>query len=279
MPHPLTRSNPFGPRPAPRISFASPAGAALVSMSLAVSIVVAPPAGAQAPRNLTPAEVQQLPPYCPDTELLSGHKHSPRRSPRASHWESLMGDGFWALHHYCYGLVALNRLRFSAETGSRREFIIHQIIAEYYYVINNVPSTFVLLPEIWTRIGEAELLRANYGAAYNAYLKARELKPDYWPAYTQWAELLLSVKKSDDARKLIEEGLRYAPDAEPLRAMFSRLGGNPSRIVPVPRAPAALPAVAARSASSAAAAAPPAAQAPPFGAEQPVSAPAAIQPP
>ena len=93
-----------------------------------------------------------------------------------------MGIGFWSLHHYCYGLVALHRLQRSGVKGPKRDFTVHQIVSEYYYVINNVPGNFVLLPEIWTRIGEAELLRENYKAAYGAYENARQLKPDYWPA-------------------------------------------------------------------------------------------------
>lgn len=190
------------------------------------------PAQAATPQNPTAVEIQRLPTYCLDTEWFAGPKGSPRQSPRAAHWEQVMGYGFWALHHYCWGLVSLDRYHTSPLRGEARKFLVHQIISEYYYVLNNSPPDFILRPELLWRVGEAELLREGYGEAYEAFFRARKLKPDYWPAYSSWAEVLVKAKKPADARKLIEEGLTYAPDSTVLQSMLRKLGGDPSKIKP-----------------------------------------------
>lgn len=214
------------------------------------ALVVPAPATAAKPDNPTAFEISQLPPYCVDTEWFAGPKNSPRQSPKALQWEKMMGYGFWSLHHYCWGLVSLSRFHTSPLVGEARMFLVHQIISEYYYVLNNTPPDFILRPEVLLRLGEAELLRENYGGAYDAFIKARQLKPDYWPAYSKWAEVLIKAKKTADARKLIEEGLKYAPDAKVLLEMYRKLGGDLATIQSI--AAKAEPAAAAASATSAA---------------------------
>ena len=88
------------------------------------------------------------------------------------------------------------------------------------------------------------MLRENYGEAYEAFFKARQLKPDYWPAYSGWAVVLIKAKKTADARKLIEEGLMHAPQATVLQELFRKLGGDPAKIKPIGAIPAPPPAAA-----------------------------------
>ena len=58
-------------------------------------------------------------------------------------------------------------------------------------------------------------------------MRAREIKPDYWPPYARWAAVLVKANKKVEAKRLIEEGLRYSPDAAPLREQYHNLGGDP----------------------------------------------------
>lgn len=199
---------------------------------LSVWLLSNPPAAhAATPQNPTAFEISRLPSFCLDTEWFAGPKNSPRQSPRAAAWEQQMGYGFWSLHHYCWGLVSLDRFHASPGTGEARNFKIHQIVSEYYYVLNNSPPDFILRPEILWRLGEAELLRENFGAAYEAFFQARKQKPDYWPAYSAWAEVLIKAKKTADARKLVEEGLTHAPESKVLQGLLKKLGGDPGKFV------------------------------------------------
>lgn len=193
--------------------------AALLCLALAQGAV------AKKPENVTNGEIALLPPYCIDTEGFHyGHEYSKNRSPRASHWEGLMGKGFWTLHHYCWGLVELRRLQREGRTAPQYGARIRQIVSEYYFVIKNTQPGFVLLPEIWVRIGEAWVLAENWADAQEAYATARSIKPDYWPAYTQWADVLIKRGLKRDAEVLVREGLRQAPTAEALLAQARLLG-------------------------------------------------------
>lgn len=196
--------------------------------ALVASLWAGMPSHAVKPQNITSGEIAMLPPYCIDTEaFMHGPENSPTQSPRAPEWVARMGRSFWAMHHYCWGRVSLNRLRFGrAETNNKRTFA-KQIVNEYLYVVQNSTPNFIMLPEIWARIGEASLLAGDIGGAMDAYAKARSIKPDYAPAYEQWAEFQLSYGRRDDARALVDEGLQQIPDSKALLELRRKLGPAP----------------------------------------------------
>lgn len=215
------------------------------------------------PDNVSAGELELVPPYCIDTEgFIYGPENSPTQSPRAPVWVAQMGRSFWAMHHYCWGLVNLNRLRSGRADTNNKQGFAKGIVNEYLYVIRNARPDFVLLPEIWVRVGEASLLAGEIGPAMDAYERARRLKPDYWPAYTQWAEFLLRYNKKAEAKALVQTGLQHAPDAVALTELYRRLGGDPATV--------------ARAASAAASSAAPAAAGP---TPTQASSPAAGSPP
>ena len=110
-------------------------------------------------------------------------------------------------------------------------------------MVKNSPRTFVLLPEIHTRIGELELHLARHHEADQSFAKARALKPDYWPAYSHWAEFLIKSGQRAEAKQLVKSGLEYSPNSRVLTEQYRMLGGKPSEIVPrvgehAPKSPA-----------------------------------------
>jgi tetratricopeptide (TPR) repeat protein len=216
----------------PRFPFAP--AALLLPAAVATLVALAPLPALARPDGVSQNELSRMPEYCIDTEGFGyGHKRSANRSPRASHWEGLMGDGFWTLHHYCYGLIYRDRLlRRTITIPARRTFTVGQMIAEYYFVIQNTGPDFILLPEVWVRIGEGELMRENIGAAHDAFREARRLRPDYWPAYTLWAEVLMRARAPEKARQVLAEGLSHAPDSRELLEAYRAAGGDPARLPP-----------------------------------------------
>lgn len=192
-----------------------------------VSLTACTCACAQKPPNITPGEIALLPEYCPDTQ---GFKYGDvyfNTSPRAKYWVGLMGPSFWAHHHYCWGLIKMRRATAAGVAPVLREGGLKAAIADYEYVINNSTPDFIMLPEVYLRMGEAYLLLNDYGAASDAYAHARRKKPGYWPAYVQWAEVLVKVGKKQEALSLLEECLRLTPSEPALRAPYQRMGGNP----------------------------------------------------
>lgn len=180
--------------------------------------------------NITDAEMQLLPAYCADTQTFKYGDSTFNTSPKAGHWVSLMGKSFWGMHHYCWALIALNRAQKASVSESARQGLWEGARADCGYVIKNSPPDFILLPEIYTRVGQIELLLKNPDKANEAFAKARSLKLDYWPAYSHWAEFLMKVGKRPEALKIVTSGLEYSPDAKVLLGQFRLLGGKPSDI-------------------------------------------------
>jgi hypothetical protein len=199
-------------------------------LALSISALSSVPVRA-APENITIGEVALTPPYCHDvldpTYKIGG--------PKTEYWVSRMGRGLLAVHHYCWGLINTRRAMMPGVEPVIRAGLLKSVVGDYMFVIHNSPPDFVLLPEIWTRIGETQLLRSQPGAAYDAFARAREIKPDYWPAYSRWAAVLMRSGQKAEAKELVESGLQHAPDSKELREQFRKLGGDPSSIRPVPK--------------------------------------------
>ncbi len=182
--------------------------------------------------NTTQGEIAMLPPYCPDTMGFSfkGPGNPAYMSPRANYWVAQMGHDFWWVHHYCWATVWLNRALYQASGATERNFNLKMTVSEIDFTLGKVKADFVLLPELLTKRGEVLLLLSDPGAAYDSFRRAREIKPDYWPAYTKWVEVLIKSGQKAEAMALVRVGLSHAPDSKELRDQFKSLGGNLSEI-------------------------------------------------
>ena len=98
-----------------------------------------------------------------------------------------MGEPFHAMHHYCWGLMKLNRALYLARTDQARMFYFRDAISSSTMSWRS-PENFILRPEILTKKGQC-LIRLGRGAAAVPDLeRAIELKPDYWPPYVQLSD-------------------------------------------------------------------------------------------
>ena len=206
---------------------------------IGLSAVAASTALASLPPNVSKSEMDSIPEYCPHTMGFNYKQSSP--SPKAPYWIAVMGsNNLWTVHHYCWALINLRRAENKALSAQVRGGLLNEAIGDIYWTLEHCDRDFVLLPEIYTRLGDAELMCSNTGAAYDAYLRARQLKPDYWPAYSNWAAALIKVGLKNDARKLVQEGLMQVPDSKVLLDQYKLLGGDPAQIKPQAKAPGAV---------------------------------------
>jgi tetratricopeptide (TPR) repeat protein len=133
-------------------------------------------------------------------------------------------------------------------------------INDYRYVLANAQRGFVLAPEILLRIGEAYLYLQNYGLAMDAFQRARQLKPGYWPPYVRWAAILYGAGKKREALAHLEEAMRLVPEEAALIEPYKRYGGDHAKFLktlpPPPVAAAGAPASASAPAQAASAPAP-----------------------
>lgn len=186
------------------------------------------------PENISESEMKLIPSYCPDTMGFGYGDAFYNTSPRAPHWVGLMGKGFWAMHHYCWARINMNRAQRAGVALQKKKALWGSALGDYKYVIDHVPRDFILLPEVYTRLGEVQLLLGQHNQAQEAFEHARHLKPDYWPAYSNWAEFLIKMGKRGEALKVVTAGLEYSPNAKVLLELFKILGGKPSDI-PAPK--------------------------------------------
>lgn len=178
----------------------------------------------------TPGELALLPEWCIDSQ--DGPYGSPEgptgmnRSPRAAKWVAAMGTDFWHMHHYCRGLRDTLRLRRPALSPGERTFLMERAINEFEYVITNCLPSMPLMPEVLLKKGQIHLMRGDLEAASLTFERSRQLKPDYWPAYTMWVDALLELRQYDAARALIEEGLRQVPQSPQLLERQRRIAAG-----------------------------------------------------
>ena len=186
----------------------------------------------KAPRGFTWGELSLLPEYCRDVQSVLYGDATTNPSPRSGHWVSLMGSDFWHMHHYCYALVAVERAKAPGLSSLSRRALLDKAEGDYFYVVKNCQPDMVLMPEVWLKIGELMLQFNRPSEAMTAFENSRALQPDYWPAYTRWIDFLVGIKQRDGARKLAEQGLRYAPQSVELQTAYRSLGGDPAKIAP-----------------------------------------------
>lgn len=189
-------------------------------------------ASAQSPTNITDGELELLPPYCKDVQGIRYGNASHRPSPRAAHWVGLMGDGFWALHHYCWARINMRRIYAPGTDPRFRIGALTAVVGDLNYVVLNTKPDFVLLPEIYSTLAEVELLRKSPAAAYDHIQSALKHKASYAPPYRIWGDYLMSIGKKADAKAFVQTGLEYNPTVPALRELYKQLGGDPSTIVP-----------------------------------------------
>ena len=187
-------------------------------------------AGYASKNDVSDSELRLLPRYCPDTMGFTIYGDATNASPRAKYWVSLMGPSFWHMHHYCAAQISLLRAKKANTSREQRNGLLSHAQDNYQYVIMNAAPDFIMLPEVHTRRGEALLLLAKPKEAGEEFARARKLKPDYWPAYSRWAEYLMNSGQRAEALRLVSEGLRNAPDTKVLLEQYRLLGGKPSEL-------------------------------------------------
>ena len=201
------------------------------SVFAAATLYAAAPAHADfVPENMTPGEIARLPPYCPvrlEADMNQRYRGLQNMTPPVAHFVGLMGDAFWAMHHYCWAQIRVNRALAGGMAPVIRNGTLLAAIADYEFVLHNSKPDFVMLPEVYLKIGDTHVLMKNYPKASEAFAKSRSLKPDFWPPYSHWANALELTVSKKAALAHLEEGMRAAPKAAALQAQYKRLGGDP----------------------------------------------------
>jgi len=200
-------------------------------------LVFAGSAFAARPPDISESEMRSLPSWCPDTQ---GFQYGYKQSPRAARWEQIFGDSFWQIHHYCWGIIYLKRAQAVFGIADKKLSLLSNALNDFDYSVKNSNKKIPIMPEIYLRKGETEVLLSEFKGyeshlsyAQDSFRRAREIKPDYWPAYSFWAEKLIKIGQKAEAKELVRTGLEHSPESKVLQDQYKALGGNLSDIKPI----------------------------------------------
>jgi len=160
-------------------------------------------------RNNTSA----LPQYCKDRAKGS-------QSPEFGKWRRTFGEAFIHMHHYCSGIYAENKARASSD---KRHKWLGVVAHQMGYVSNHCKKGCVLYPELHSRWGWALGEQRKFTDAIKHYQLAFQVKRNYTSAYAGLSDLYVKLKQPDEARKVLEAGLKVRPGSRKLERRLQKL--------------------------------------------------------
>lgn len=173
--------------------------------------------------------VTRLPDYCADAQGGKSGYNPSNLTPAQTYWAGLMGNAFHHIHHYCWALDNLRKARDPMLTPQARAGLYRAVLSDCNYVIERSPPDFVLLPEIYLRMGQASFARSDIPGALDYFEKSRAAKPDYWPVYIEIAKTNLSFGRRQEAEAALNAGLALLPDEPNLKQALAQLKAAPAR--------------------------------------------------
>jgi hypothetical protein len=164
--------------------------------------------------EMTPAELQALPKWCAHTMTY------PRERGSTDQYRSYVegyGEGWTHVHHYCWALGSMVRHNQPLLPGQQKSGLVQRAIADIDYVLRNAPREFFLRREISSR--KARLLQFS-GSLQPALELAKEIERE-WPGHADShglvAEILLSMNRRQEARKVLDDASKTVADVDRLK--------------------------------------------------------------
>lgn len=182
---------------------------------LTISMLILPPGHVTAFPE-TEADFALLPPYCKA-------RFGKTNSADAKNWKRKMGRESWThIHHYCSGLDSLNKANM-ADSKDKRVDALKAALGGFSYMQEHAPRKFILQPEISTQKGRVYLRLNQHGAALQEFYNAIKLNPKYVPAYSELGDYYHDNNNPEEARKILELGLKNVPESKSLKRRLSNL--------------------------------------------------------
>lgn len=184
-------------------------------------------------QNIPDGDFKYLPEYC---KLAVGRYGDQRGSANATaeqlaplvKFEQRVGCA-GGLHHYCAGLWHLHTTALP-NPWLPREHLLQSAVGEFEYTLKGCQNPNApLKPEILTNEGRAYVGLQEYSNAVKVLTEAIRRNPKYEAAYAELSGVFLLLNNPEDARKILEDGLKQSPDSKFLRLKLERLGAKGQR--------------------------------------------------
>jgi tetratricopeptide (TPR) repeat protein len=173
-------------------------------------------------KRVSAVEWARLPEYCPHTQTYH------QGGPAYDNWIARLGFTFSALHHYCWAIIKANRAMALGVEPHVRRALLNSAIEECFYVLRHAAPDFVLLPEIYLRLGQFAAGLEDHARALEFFEKSIGTKVDYWPPYVEIANVNLSIRRRQHAIDALHRGLRVMPGQQQLTTALTRIESDAS---------------------------------------------------
>ena len=160
-------------------------------------------------------DTQFLPQYCKD-------RAKGLDSAEFSKWRATLGDAYIHIHHYCGGIYAEQMAKSTFDQREKKHWL-QAVAGEMRYVSSNCSAKCTLYPELQTRWGWALAADGQPSEAVKHFMLAIRAKPTYPPAYAKLSDLYLDINQPDEARRVLEEGLKAKPGSPMLQRRLQEL--------------------------------------------------------
>ncbi len=170
--------------------------------------------------NPPESELQLLPPYCATVAGPAGQR---QMDAAAQKWLQILGPEYYHIHHHCDALWHWNLAQRTFGQAETRFTYLKRSLGGFEYVESRARPDFVLNAEIAYFKGRVLLEMGEVQAALASFGRSIKFQPGYSPPYAALADYYLGAGEKGEARKILDEGLQHAPDAEPLKRRLSRV--------------------------------------------------------
>lgn len=146
------------------------------------------------------------------------------------YWIRRYGSNWGGMHHYCFGLKALNLAYRDFKNTTKREYFSTQAVNEFDYVLDRAEPNFVLRPEILIQRGRALTLSRSYEDAKQSFEEALKLNPKSVDAWAALSDLYSQMGKNTEAIKVLEQAIEATgSEHKKLTARLDDLRKKPAR--------------------------------------------------
>jgi len=162
-------------------------------------------------------ELQHLPPYCKCKGAVNIDPHTKKKMMKK--WSRFFlkyphGENWIHLHHYCYGLIMLNR--YYRGVG-KRSALLREAEGQFNYVITQSNPKFILVPEFHLKMGVTQKLMGRDSKSLQHFMQATKLKKNYVSAYLHIINYYKEHHDFKNAIKTAKKGLKYSPNSKILK--------------------------------------------------------------
>ena len=157
-----------------------------------------------------------LPPYCQA-------RAKGLDSAEFARWRRTLGDVAVHIHHYCSGIYAEQKAKSTIDQRQRSRWLF-SVIGEMRYVGKNCSAaSCALYPELHSRWGWALAADGQPSEAISHFQMAIRAKPKYPPAYAKLSDVYVKINQPDEARRVLNEGLKAKPGSSMLKRRLKKL--------------------------------------------------------